>query len=181
MEITVKQLNQALTLSEDEVVKKLVEEASEVIQNAMKLSLYGKLTECEGVRYDNVKKLSEECGDFLNMLEMAKEHGLIDGEIVRQRWDEKRVSIYGFLKHTKANDEKYVIVENTEANDVSKYDFDDTAIGVHLSHSCHLSFTAYQMGIRPFYYNKDEAECFSQRLNDQNPSGRYKVCPVLKE
>lgn len=175
------QINQALTLTEDEIIKKLAEEASEVIQTAMKLSLFGKQTEFEGTHYDNVKKLSEECGDFLNMLEMAKERGLIDGEIVRQRWDEKRVSIYNFLKHTKANNERYVIVENSEAVGVSKYDFDDTAIGVPLSHSCHLSFTAYKMGIRPFYHNKDEAECFCQRLNEVNPSGRYKVCPVLKE
>lgn len=173
------QINQTLSLSEDEIVKKLAEEASEVIQAAMKLSLFGKHTEFEGTHYDNVKKLSEECGDFLNMLEMAKLQGLIDGEIVQQRWDKKRDEIWQYLKHNK-RPKRFMVLKNLQRWDLY-FTKDPYETGLLLSNKRAPSDIELRLGIAPYYYKEEDAIVACIALNTEDPDGYYGICPVIEQ
>lgn len=91
-----------LTAAERELLTKLVEEASEVIKEACKMLNYGKVAEDDnGLRYNNVKRTSQEIGNFLNAMELCKNSGLIDGQIAQESWDNKREEIWNYLKHNK--------------------------------------------------------------------------------
>lgn len=73
----------------------------------------------------------------------------------------------------------FVIVKNAGPECIERWEGNPTD-GVHPSFSCHDTFTGQDLGIRPVYTDKDEAEIDCQRANHSNPSGYYAVCPVLE-
>ena len=57
---------------------------------------------------------------------------------------------------------------------------DDPKKGVHISYSCHDTYSAKRVGIEAEYTNLRDAERDCLDLNHSNPSGYYGVCPVIE-
>ncbi len=170
-----------LNPAERELITKLVEEASEVIKEACKMLNHGKLTtDDNGFRYNNVKKLSIETGDFLNMVELCRNNGLIDGQITQESWDKKRNEIWQYLKHNK-KPPAFVVVKHANERWNHYWEEDPKITGVTIVHSAADSHTGQQLGISPSYYNQEDAQMACIKMNHHNPSGNYAVCPLLKE
>lgn len=66
------------TLFEDELLKVLIEECSEVIQRASKLQRFGRDEQQPGQPLTNRERLSEEIGQLLFMIEMLARFDLLD-------------------------------------------------------------------------------------------------------
>ena len=73
---------------------------------------------------------------------------------------------------------KYVIVKH--AAYWENYYIDDPNKGVLKSHSCHDTYIAKQLGIKPVYEDMCEAAHGAIKLNESNPSGNYAACPVIE-
>lgn len=57
---------------------------------------------------------------------------------------------------------------------------DDPTEGVHISHSCYDSYVGRRLNIQETYESKELANMDCEKLNKENPSGDYAVCPVVK-
>lgn len=169
-----------LTAAERELLTKLVEEASEVIKEACKMLNHGKLTiDDNGFQYNNVKKLSVETGNFLNMVELCRNSDLIDGQITQESWNHKRNEIWQYLKHNK-RPPAFVVVKHANEHWKHYWEEDPKITGVHFSHSAADSHTGKELGISPFYLNKGDAEIACIKMNHHNPCGYYAVCPLIE-
>ena len=73
---------------------------------------------------------------------------------------------------------KYVIVKHAACWE--HYYVDDPNKGVLESHSCHDTYTAKQLGIKPVYEDVWEARYGAIKLNGSNRSGNYAACPVIE-
>lgn len=169
-----------LTVAERELVLKLVEEASEVIKEACKMLNYGKVAQDDnGLRYNNVKKTSVEVGNFLNAVELCKNSGLIDGNVAQESWDHKREEIWQYLKHNK-RPKRYMVVKY--AGMWREYFSEDPKEkGVLAMYSASFTDTGKRLNIAPFYYDEEDAKDACLKLNNENISGYYGVCPLIEE
>lgn len=73
----------------------------------------------------------------------------------------------------------YIIVKNAGPSWVHYFVEDPKLDAVHASYSCHGSFTAMTLNIKPSYEDFKEATEDCAKLNKANPIGDYEVC-VLK-
>lgn len=169
-----------LNAAERELLAKLIEEASEVIKEACKILNYGKLAvDGNGFQYNNVKKLSIETGDFLNMVELCRNSNLIDGQIAQESWDRKREEIWNYLKHNEQA-KRFMVVKY--AGMWKEYFSEDPKEkGVILEHSASFTPTGKQLGIAPFYYDEEDAKHACLKMNNENNNGYYAVCPLIEE
>lgn len=169
-----------LTVAERELVLKLVEEASEVIKEACKMLNYGKVAQDDnGLRYNNVKKTSVEVGNFLNAVELCKNSGLIDGNVAQESWDHKREEIWQYLKHNE-QPKRYMVVKY--AGMWREYFSEDPKEkGVLAMYSASFTDTGKRLNIAPFYYDEEDAKDACLKLNNENISGYYGVCPLIEE
>jgi hypothetical protein len=71
----------------------------------------------------------------------------------------------------------YIIVKNAALPDYFDYNPQD---GIDLDWSADVTYTGQQVGIRPSYAVRQDAEVDCKKMNDYNPHGHYAVCPVMK-
>jgi hypothetical protein len=83
---------------EREILVILIEEVTEVIQEATKMLRFGVTSFKPGQEYDDIDRLSHEVGDFLVMLGMAELAGLVRPESVSFGRDRKRRQLAKFMR-----------------------------------------------------------------------------------
>lgn len=169
-----------LNPAERELITKLVEEASEVIKEACKMLNHGKLAiDDNGFRYNNVKKLSIETGNFLNMVELCRNSYLIDGQIAQESWDKKRDEIWQYLKHNK-RPKRFMVLKNLQRWDLY-FTKDPYETGLLFSNKRAPSDIELRLGIAPYYYKEEDAIVACIALNMEDPDGYYGICPVIEQ
>lgn len=90
-----------LTDAQRELLVLLIEEASEVIQAATKLSRFGPLAQNGAIVYDNIKELSLELGDLQAMLSACYSLQLADPLLVHEGRMRKLSKIAVYSRHIK--------------------------------------------------------------------------------
>ena len=72
----------------------------------------------------------------------------------------------------------YIIVKHAGVG--WKHHFDkDPKQGAHISFSATSTYTGQKLGIQLAYFNREQALADCLRMNEDNPTGNYAVCPVL--
>lgn len=168
-----------LTAAERELLTKLVEEASEVIKEACKMLNHGKLAiDDNGFQYNNVKKLSVETGNFLNMVELCRNSDLIDGQITQESWGHKRNEIWQYLKHNKKPPGFIIVKFNPSWKHQPGIDLRVT--GSSISNNVASTALGIKLGISPSYLNEEDAQKACVKMNHHDPCDYYVVCPLIE-
>lgn len=73
----------------------------------------------------------------------------------------------------------YIIVKNAGPSWEHYFLEDPKLDAVHPSYSCHESFTAMTLEIKPKYEDFEEAKEDCKKLNKANPIGDYDICVMM--
>lgn len=83
---------------ERELLTILIEECSEVQQRATKLLRFGGAEIQPGQDYNNIERLSHEVGDLRQMLALAQDAGLLNGQRVAEGMRRKSAQLAKFMQ-----------------------------------------------------------------------------------
>lgn len=76
---------------------------------------------------------------------------------------------------------EFIIVKNAGESWIHYFMEDPKGGDVHPSYSCHETFSAKLLEIKPSYSDMNEAETDCVKLNTSNPVGDYAVCRLKQK
>ena len=86
---------------ENELLTILIEEAAEVIQRATKAKRFGLKEVQPGQKLNNVERLSLEVGDFIHMVNMCRNEGMVTSTCTVQGMSRKKEQLKKFMQTSK--------------------------------------------------------------------------------
>lgn len=92
-------MSEHFTRAQDERLRKVNEEAGEIVQAYSKLISYGSTTTFDGITYQNIDDFTKECGDILSAIERLIQFGQLDPSKLMEYKRLKSQSVLKYLRH----------------------------------------------------------------------------------